>query len=121
MNFEPANGLLPFHEPLERSNSKHKYGSMGLMIKITLALLLLQIVGSVPNYPYGTMDDIEALASLGRKYNVPVHADCCLGGFLTVFMDRAGYSLPPFDFSVAGVTSISADTHKVISLLLISQ
>ncbi|BES93795.1 DegT/DnrJ/EryC1/StrS aminotransferase family [Nesidiocoris tenuis] len=72
----------------------------------------IMIVGSVPNYPYGTMDDIEALASLGRKYNVPVHADCCLGGFLTVFMDRAGYSLPPFDFSVAGVTSISADTHK---------
>lgn len=72
----------------------------------------IMIVGSVPNYPYGTMDDIEALAALGRKYDVPVHADCCLGGFLTAFMEKAGYSLPPFDFSVPGVTSISADTHK---------
>ncbi|XP_014251103.1 sphingosine-1-phosphate lyase isoform X2 [Cimex lectularius] len=72
----------------------------------------IMIVGSVPNYPYGTMDDIEALASLGRRYGVPVHVDCCLGGFLTAFMPQAGFELPPFDFSVPGVTSISADTHK---------
>ena len=28
------------------------------------------------------------------------------------FMKEAGYLLAPFDFSVKGVTSISADTHK---------
>ena len=50
---------------------------------------------------------------LGVRYSVPVHVDCCLGGFLVPFMREAGYELPPFDFSVAGVTSISADTHKV--------
>lgn len=72
-------------------------------------------MGSVPNYPYGTMDDIEGIAALGCKYDIPVHVDCCLGGFLTVFMPQAGYLLPPFDFSVSGVTSISADTHKVIN------
>ena len=27
-------------------------------------------------------------------------------------MREAGFPLPPFDFSVEGVTSISADTHK---------
>ncbi|KAK9498779.1 hypothetical protein O3M35_003340 [Rhynocoris fuscipes] len=72
----------------------------------------IMIVGSVPNYPYGTMDDMEALAALGLKYNIPVHADCCLGGFLTAFMPAAGYNLPPFDFSLPGITSISVDTHK---------
>ena len=34
------------------------------------------------------------------------------GGFLVPFMEEAGYPLPPFDFRVEGVTSISADTHK---------
>lgn len=72
----------------------------------------IMLVGSAPNFPYGTMDDIEAIAQLGLKYNIPVHVDACLGGFLVAFMKRAGYPLPPFDFSLPGVTSISADTHK---------
>lgn len=59
------------------------------------------------------MDDIEAIAALGKKYNIPVHVDACLGGFIIVFMKRAGYPLKPFDFRIDGVTSISADTHKV--------
>lgn len=77
-------------------------------------------MGSAPNYPYGTMDDIQAVAALGRQYNIPVHVDACLGGFVIVFMAKAGFDLPPFDFSVPGVTSISADTHKVSSLLNIT-
>lgn len=72
----------------------------------------VMLVGSAPNYPYGTMDDIEAIAKLGKKYSIPVHVDGCLGGFLIIFMKRAGYHVKPFDFSVDGVTSISADTHK---------
>ena len=50
---------------------------------------------------------------LGEQYNIPVHVDSCLGGFLIPFMDKAGFPLAPFDFRVPGVTSISADTHKV--------
>lgn len=76
------------------------------------------MVGSSPNFPYGTMDDIEAISYLGQKYNIPVHVDACLGGFLIVFMEEAGYPVPPFDFRLPGVTSISADTHKVSILLL---
>jgi hypothetical protein len=66
------------------------------------------------------MDDIQAIAALGRQYNVPVHVDACLGGFVIVFMAMAGFDLPSFDFSVPGVTSISADTHKVSNLLNIA-
>lgn len=29
------------------------------------------------------------------------------------FMEKAGYKIPVCDFRVEGVTSISADTHKV--------
>nr|AOO86838.1 sphingosine 1 phosphate lyase [Laodelphax striatellus] len=70
------------------------------------------LVASAPNYPYGTCDDVVAIAKLGLKYNIPVHVDCCLGGFLTAFMPAAGYTIQPFDFAVPGVTSLSADTHK---------
>ncbi|XP_031625160.1 sphingosine-1-phosphate lyase [Contarinia nasturtii] len=72
----------------------------------------IMLIGSAPNFPYGTMDDIQAIAALGLKYKIPVHVDACLGGFLIPFMKRAGYPLPPFDFRVKGVTSISADPHK---------
>ncbi|KAE9551676.1 hypothetical protein FO519_005116 [Halicephalobus sp. NKZ332] len=70
------------------------------------------IVGSTPNFPYGTMDDIESLAKLAVKYDIPLHVDACLGGFLLPFVDRQKYGIPKFDFSVPGVASISADTHK---------
>ncbi|XP_037977805.2 sphingosine-1-phosphate lyase [Plutella xylostella] len=70
------------------------------------------IVGSAPNYPYGTMDNIAALSQLAVEYEVPLHVDACLGGFVSVFMEEAGYQIPPFDFRLKGVASISADTHK---------
>lgn len=72
----------------------------------------IMLVGSAPNFPYGTMDNIEAIAELGLKYKIPVHVDACLGGFLICFMPELGFKLPPFDFKLPGVTSISADTHK---------
>ncbi|XP_063983868.1 sphingosine-1-phosphate lyase [Diachasmimorpha longicaudata] len=72
----------------------------------------IMLVGSTPNFPYGTFDNIEAISELGVKYNIPVHVDACLGGFLLCFMPDAGFSVPTFDFKLPGVTSISADTHK---------
>ncbi|XP_018320081.1 sphingosine-1-phosphate lyase [Agrilus planipennis] len=72
----------------------------------------IMLVGSAPNFPYGTMDDIAAISDLGLKYNIPVHVDSCLGGFLTAFMPDAGFPVPICDFRLPGVMSISADTHK---------
>lgn len=83
---------------------------------LLIFVIYLQLVGSFPNFPYGTSDDIEAISALGLKYNIPVHVDCCLGGFIAAFMPHAGFPLPRFDFILPGVTSISADTHKVIFL-----
>lgn len=59
------------------------------------------------------MDNIEQIAALGKRNNIPVHVDACLGAFLIAFMDQAGFKVAPFDFRLDGVTSISADTHKV--------
>lgn len=67
------------------------------------------------------MDNIEGISELGMKYKIPVHVDACLGGFLTCFMTDAGYTFPPFDFQLPGVTSISADTHKVFARIVLTQ
>ena len=86
------------------------------------------LIGSFPNFPHCIGDDIEQLSKLGLKYNIPVHVDCCLGGFLVCFHERAGImDTPKFDFRLPGVTSISADLHKYglcpkgISLIMFSK
>ncbi|KAI9292141.1 PLP-dependent transferase [Neoconidiobolus thromboides FSU 785] len=72
----------------------------------------IMLVGSCMNYPNGMIDNIEGLSKLAKKYNIGLHVDCCLGGFLVPFMEEAGFNLPLFDFRLEGVTSISCDTHK---------
>jgi len=64
------------------------------------------------------MDDIAALGRLAQKHKIGLHVDCCLGSFIMPFLDEAGFPVPPFDFRVPGVTSISCDTHKVLFLCI---
>lgn len=69
------------------------------------------LVGSAPSFPFGIIDPITELGILAQKHHLPLHVDACLGGFVTVFAKK-DLHLPPCDFSVPGVTSISMDTHK---------
>lgn len=96
------------HVPVDPVTFKVNLSAMKRAISKNTCML----VGSAPNFPHGIIDDIEAISKLGVKYNIPLHVDGCLGGFLLPFMEKAGYPLPPFDFRLPGVTSISADTHK---------
>jgi sphinganine-1-phosphate aldolase len=70
------------------------------------------VVGSAPNYPFGTVDPIPELAALAARRGISMHVDGCLGGFLLPFWERIGEPVPPFDFRVSGVTTMSADVHK---------
>jgi sphinganine-1-phosphate aldolase len=70
------------------------------------------IVGSAPSFPHGAIDPIEQLSELARQNNIGFHTDCCLGGFVLPWAEKLGYPVPPFDFRLPGVTSMSADTHK---------
>jgi sphinganine-1-phosphate aldolase len=70
------------------------------------------VVGSAPGFPHGLIDPIEQLSELARSRGVGFHADACLGGFVLPFAERLGYDVPPFDFRLPGVTSMSCDTHK---------
>jgi len=70
------------------------------------------LVASAPNYPYGVVDDVPAVAALAAEHGVLCHVDACLGGMLLPFWERIGRPVAPWDFRVPGVTSISADVHK---------
>ncbi len=70
------------------------------------------VVGSAPNYPFGTVDPIPELSALAAARSISFHTDACLGGFLLPFYERLAEPVPPFDFRVPGVTTLSADVHK---------
>jgi glutamate/tyrosine decarboxylase-like PLP-dependent enzyme len=70
------------------------------------------IVGSAPAYPFGMIDPIPEMAQVASDAGILFHVDACLGGFMLPFLERIGQPVPPWDFRVPGVTSLSADLHK---------
>jgi glutamate/tyrosine decarboxylase-like PLP-dependent enzyme len=74
---------------------------------------VIMIYASAPSFPQGVIDPIEALSDIAIKYDVGLHVDACLGGFVLPFARMLGsYDIPKFNFECPGVTSMSADTHK---------
>ncbi len=72
----------------------------------------IMIVGSAPSFPYGLIDPIEALSELAIERDLWLHVDACVGGYIAPFVRMNGGDLPPFDFELPGVRSMSADLHK---------
>jgi sphinganine-1-phosphate aldolase len=72
----------------------------------------IMIIGSAPQYPQGVIDPIEEIGAFAQKKKLLFHVDACVGGFMLPWLEKLGEDIPPFDFRVPGVTSISADLHK---------
>ena len=70
------------------------------------------LVASAPNYPFGTIDPVTAIAEIARRHALHLHVDACVGGFALPFLRKLGQPIPPFDFGVPEVSTISADLHK---------
>ncbi len=70
------------------------------------------VAGSAPSFPHGVIDPISELAAVAASRRSGFHVDACLGGFVLPWAERLGEPVPPFDFRVSGVTSMSVDTHK---------
>ena len=67
------------------------------------------VVVSAPSYPFASLDPVADVAAITASRGIALHVDACIGGFALAFWpDR----LPAWDFSVPGVTSLSADLHK---------
>jgi glutamate/tyrosine decarboxylase-like PLP-dependent enzyme len=71
------------------------------------------VVGSAPQYPQGVIDPIPELAEVAAEAGANFHTDACMGGFFLPFIEQLGEDVPPWDFRVEGVTTISADLHKL--------
>ncbi len=72
----------------------------------------IMMVGSAPNFPHGIIDPIEALSEAAIRQGVWLHVDACVGGYFAPFARMNGVPVPPFDFELPGVQSMSADLHK---------
>lgn len=72
----------------------------------------IMMVGSAPNFPHGIIDPIEALSEIAVAKGLWLHVDACVGGYFAPFARMNGVPVPPFDFELPGVQSMSADLHK---------
>ncbi len=81
-------------------------------VRSALTERTVAVAGSAVQFPHGVADPIEEMAALAAEHGTGFHTDSCLGGFVLPWAERLGYPVPPFDFRVPGVTSMSCDTHK---------
>ena len=70
------------------------------------------VVGSAPQYPQGVIDPIPDIAAIAADRDINCHVDACMGGVTLTYLARLGHDIPPWNFTVPGVTSISVDLHK---------
>ncbi len=69
----------------------------------------IALVGIAGSTEFGQIDPVVELAELALSHDIYLHIDAAFGGFVIPFLDKK-YD---FDFSVRGVTSITADPHKM--------
>lgn len=57
------------------------------------------IIASSPEFPFGRFDPVTKIAAIAKSRGIGCHSDCCLGGFIDVFTEEAGFKIPyKFDF-----------------------
>ena len=71
------------------------------------------MVCSAPDGSFGLLDPVAEFAELAQRKGLYLHVDGAFGGFILPFMRELGRDVPPFDFSLPGVSSIMTDGHKL--------
>ncbi|HSR13723.1 MAG TPA: aspartate aminotransferase family protein [Thermodesulfobacteriota bacterium] len=100
-------GLKIFHSPV---GEDFRADIEAVKQAITPATVFL--AATAVTYPHGVIDPVGEIAAMAEERNIWFHVDACLGGYMLPFLKRAGYDIPPFDFHLRGVHSMSADIHK---------
>ena len=98
-------GLDIVNVPVDGETFKADPAAMAAAIDDSTVL----VVASAVSYAHGVLDPVEAIAAAAAERGTLCHVDACVGGFLLPFLDEP---VEPFDLSVPGVTSVSADVHK---------
>ena len=71
------------------------------------------IVGIAGTTSLGVVDPIDRLSKIALDHGIYLHVDAAFGGLVLPFLAKMGYEVPPFDFRLEGVKSITADPHKM--------
>ncbi len=100
-------GVKAVHAPLDKDFRVDVKALKKLINKNTVMILQ-----SAPEYPHGFIEPIDEVGAIALEKKIPLHVDACVGGYIVPFIEKLGYEIPPWDFRVPGVTSMSADTHK---------
>lgn len=100
--------VTPVYVPVDTTSFRAKVCEVEKALSPNTILL----VGSAPSYPHGVIDPIAELSALALKNKLLLHVDACIGGMLLPFIRKNDSTLPDFDFTLPGVTSISVDLHK---------
>ncbi|MFN4045818.1 MAG: aminotransferase class V-fold PLP-dependent enzyme, partial [Acidilobaceae archaeon] len=79
-------GLKPVFVPVDVDTGKVYVDAVSEKVSGNTAL----IVGSAPNYPYGSVDDIRGLSDIALDSKVLLHVDACIGGFILPFLRELG-------------------------------
>lgn len=102
-------GVKPVITGFDPQSFQADVGAMRAAITPNTILL----VASAPGYAQGVVDPIAEIGQLALENDLLFHVDGCVGGIpLSLYRRMGEYRGPDFDFSVPGVSSISADMHK---------
>jgi sphinganine-1-phosphate aldolase len=100
--------VKPITVPVDKTTYMVNVKKLKAMIsKNTIAICL-----SGGNYPHGLVDPIPEVGKIADKKSIPIHVDCCLGGYSMIFSEELGFDVPKFNFEIPAVHTISIDPHK---------
>jgi len=71
------------------------------------------VLGIAGTTSLGVVDPIEEIGRIIEGKDIFFHVDAAFGGFVLPFLNELNYNVPPWDFRVKQVNSITADPHKM--------
>jgi tyrosine decarboxylase/aspartate 1-decarboxylase len=110
-SFEKISSLMDIKLNLVPSSQKFVMDLSSIRKKISKNTAA--IIGIAGSTELGTVDPIPELSEICNDENIFLHIDAAFGGFVIPFLKEMGNSLPDFDFSLKGISSISIDYHKM--------
>lgn len=93
-------------------NKKNGYIATAKLIEKKITKNTIGIICSAGNYPHGLIEPVPEINKVAERYNVPIHVDCCLGGYSMIFGRDIGNDVPVVDFRHSMVYTMSIDPHK---------
>jgi tyrosine decarboxylase/aspartate 1-decarboxylase len=73
----------------------------------------IAIVSTCGTHTHGTIDPVEEIGKVAENRELFYHVDAAWGGLICCWLRRANlYDIPPFDFSISSVKSMTVDPHK---------